>query len=170
MLSNRIDLTAPETTNKVAVWIAGGFVLSVLAIVAIVAGWPTHDPEIEKVASVCKPALVKVFSEQLPWIEDNDHHPVSMQPYKALDRVDVAGNLAFCALGARAVERPLPATGSWYWRAVSFAMLQKSGEQWQITNSHLCVPGDTTDDLCDQQQVKTIVCDVNVDCPGVTSE
>jgi len=102
---------ASEAMHKPKVWVAGGFVLSVLAIVAIVAGWPTQDVEGAKVASVCKPALEKVFSEQLPWIEDNDHHPVSMQPYKRLDRVDVSGDMAFCSLGARAVERPLPDAG-----------------------------------------------------------
>jgi hypothetical protein len=170
MFSSRIDLNAPEATRKVAVWGAGAFVLSVLVLVGIVAGRPAHDAEVEKIASVCKPALEKVFSEQLPWVEDNDHHPVSMQPYQLLDRLDVAGNVALCALGARAVERPLPDTGSWYWRAVAFAMLKKNGEQWQVTSSHLCLPGDSTDDLCAQQEITTVVCDVNVDCPGVTSE
>jgi hypothetical protein len=169
MSTNRIDLIASEAMHKPKVWVAGGFVLSVLAIVAVVAGWPTQDVEGAKVASVCKPALEKVFSEQLPWIEDNDHHPVSMQPYKRLDRVDVSGDMAFCSLGARAVERPLPDAGFWYWRAVSFAMLKKKGDQWQIINSHLCQPGDSTDDICEQQDIKTVVCEVNVDCPGVTS-
>jgi hypothetical protein len=171
MFSSRIDLTSQEATNKVAVWGAGGFVVSVLVIVAIVAGRPAHDAEVERIAGVCRPALEKVFTEQLPWVEDNDHHPVSMQPYKLLDRADVSGDLAFCALGARAVERPLPDAGPWYWRAVAFAMLKKSGDQWQITNSHVCLPGgDSTDDLCAQQQITTVVCEVNVDCPGVTSE
>jgi hypothetical protein len=170
MFSNRIDLNAPEATHKVAVWGAGAFVLSVLVLVGIVAGRPSHDVEVDKIASVCKPALEKVFSEQLPWVEDNEHHPVSMKPYQLLDRVDAAGDVAFCALGARAVERPLPNAGSWYWRAVAFAMLKRNGGQWQVTNSHVCLPGDSTDDLCAQQEITTIVCDVNVDCPGVTSE
>ena len=169
MSTNRIDSIASEAMNKPAAWVGGGLILSVLALVAFVAGRPSHDAEGERVASVCKPALEKVISEQLPWVEDNDHHPVSMQPYKMLDRVDVSGNVAFCSLGARAVERPLPDAGSWYWRAVAFAMLRKNEEQWQITNSHLCLPGDSNDDLCAQQDVKTVVCDVNADCPGVTS-
>ncbi|MGA8614902.1 MAG: hypothetical protein WB760_25155 [Xanthobacteraceae bacterium] len=170
MSGSLIDLIPSEAKSKVTVWAGGGFALAVLAIIAIVAGWPARDVEGEKVASVCKPALEKIFSEQLPWVEDNDHHPISMRPYTKLDRLEVSGESAFCSLGARAVDRPLPASGSWYWRAVSFATLQKSGDRWQITNSHLCLPGDATDDLCDQQQITTIVCDVNVDCPGVTTE
>ena len=164
-----MDVVSSEAMNKVTI-LGGGFVLSILVLVGVVAGWPTHDVESERVASVCKPALEKVFAEQLPWVEDNDHHPVSMRPYTRLDRVEVSGNFAFCALGARAVERPLPASGFWYWRAVSFGMLQKHGEQWQVTDTHMCLPGDATDDVCDQQQVKTVVCEVNVDCPGVTTE
>jgi hypothetical protein len=171
---DRAGFIAPEARTNVLVWAGGGAALVLLAIIAFVAGRPAKDVEGDKVASVCRPALEKILSDQLSSVEDNDHHPILMVPYKRLDRVEVSGNDAFCSLAARAVERPLPETGPWYWRAVSFALLRKKGEQWQITGSHLCLPlpagGDVVDDVCDQEDVKTVVCDVNGDCPGVTSE
>jgi hypothetical protein len=163
-------MLALEMNNKVLAWVGGGFGLVLLVIFAFVAGVPANDVEGARVASVCKPALERIFADHLPSVEDNDHHPILMIPYSRLDRLDVSGDFAFCSLGARAVERPLPDTGNWYWRAGSFAKLRKKGEQWQITASHLCLPGDAADEVCDQEQIKTVICEVNVDCPGVTSE
>ena len=171
---DRTDLIAPKAKNNVLVLAGGAAALVLLAIIAFVAGRPGKDVEAEKVASVCRPALEKIFSDQLSAVEDNDHHPVLMVPYSRLDRIEVSGDTAFCSLGARAVLRPLPETGPWYWRAVSFALLRKKGEQWKITGSHLCLPipagSDVVDDICDQADIKTVICDVNGDCPGVTSE
>jgi hypothetical protein len=175
MLDSRTGLIASEAKNNVWVWAGGGAAaLALLAIIAFVAGRPAKNVEGETVASVCRPSLEKIFSDQLSSVEDNDHHPILMVPYKRLDRVDVSGDYAFCSLGARAVDRPLPDSGPWYWRAVSFVKLRKKGEQWQITASHLCLPippgSDIVDDVCDQEDIKTVICDVNGDCPGVTSE
>lgn len=61
MFSSRVDLTAPEATSKVAIWVAGGFVLSILAVVAIVAGWPTHDVEGEKSQVFVSPCWKRSF-------------------------------------------------------------------------------------------------------------
>jgi hypothetical protein len=174
MLDVRMALNASEGKPNMLVWAGGAGALVLLGIIAFVAGTPAKDVEGDKVASVCRPALEKIFSDQLSSVEDNDHHPILMVPYTRLDRLEVSGDTAFCSLGARAVLRPLPETGAWYWRAVSFALLRKKGEQWKITGSHLCLPmapgGDVVDDACDQADVKTIICDVNGDCPGVTSE
>jgi hypothetical protein len=171
---DRVAFIASEAKNNVLVWAGGAAAVVLLAILAFVAGVPGKDVEGEKVASVCRPALEKIFSDELSSVEDNDHHPILMVPYLRLDRVEISGDDAFCSLGARAVERPLPETGPWYWRAVSFARLRKKGEQWKITGSHLCLPlpsgGDVVDDVCDQLDIKTVICDVNADCPGVTSE
>jgi hypothetical protein len=174
MLDVRTALSASEGKHNVLMWAGGGALLVLSAIIAFVAGTPAKDVEGEKVASVCRPALEKIFSDQLSSVEDNDHHPVLMVPYTRLDRLEVSGDTAFCSLGARAVLRPLPETGPWYWRAVSFVQLRKKAEQWKITGSHLCLPtpagSDVVDDVCDQVDIKTVICDVNGDCPGVTSE
>jgi hypothetical protein len=171
---DRAGLIAPEARSNVLVWAGGAGALALLAIIAFVAGKPGQDVEAERVASVCRPALEKIFSDQLSSVEDNDHHPILMVPYSKLDRLEVSGDTAFCSLGARAVLRPLPENGPWYWRAVSFAQLRKKGEQWKVTGSHLCLPipagSDVVDDVCDQADIKTVICDVNGDCPGVTSE
>ncbi len=171
---DRTGFVASEAKSNVLVWAGGGAALVLLGIIAFVAGKSTKDVEGAKVASVCRPALEKIFDDQLSSVEDNEHHPVLMVPYSRLDRLEVSGDSAFCSLGARAVERPLPDAGPWYWRAVSFAKLRKRGEQWQIAASHLCLPipagSDVVDDVCDQEDIKTIICDVNGDCPGVTSE
>jgi hypothetical protein len=174
MFDVRMGEIASEAKSNVLVWAGGGAALVLVGIIAFVAGVPGKDAEGEKVASVCRPALEKIFSDQLSSVEDNEHHPILMVPYLKLDRLEVTGDTAFCSLGARAVLRPLPETGPWYWRAVSLAQLRKKGEQWKITGSHLCLPippgSDVVDDVCDQADIKAIVCDVNGDCPGVTSE
>jgi hypothetical protein len=174
MLDGRTGLIALEAKNNVLVWAGGGAALVLLAVIALVAGRPAKDIEGERVAGICRPALEKIFSDQLSSVEDNEHHPILMVPYSRLDRLEVSADTAFCSLGARAVLRPLPETGPWYWRAVAFAQLRKKGEQWKITGSHLCLPippgSDVVDDVCDQADIKTVVCDVNGDCPGVTSE
>jgi hypothetical protein len=174
MLDVRMGDIASEAKNNVLVWAGGAGALVLFAIIAFVAGMPGKDVEGEKVAGVCRPALEKIFSNQLSAVEDNEHHPVLMVPYSKLDRLEVTGDTAFCSLGARAVLRPLPETGPWYWRAVSFAQLRKKGDQWKVTGSHLCLPipagSDVVDDICDQVDIKTLICDVNGDCPGVTSE
>ena len=171
---DRTGLIASEAKSNVLVWAGAAAALVLLGIIAFVAGRPGNDVDSDTVASVCRPALEKIFADQLSSVEDNEHHPILMVPYKKLDRLEVSGDSAFCSLGARAVERPLPEAGPWYWRAVSFAKLRKKGTQWQIATSHLCLPlppnGDVVDDVCDQEDIKTVVCDVSGDCPGVTSE
>jgi hypothetical protein len=163
-------IPAWASDNKVAAWAGGGVAFVLIAIIAFIAGQPATDAEADQIAGVCRPVLEKVFSDQLPTVEDNDHHPVLMVPYKKLDKVDILNDNAFCSLGARAVERPLPDTGSWYWRAVSFATLHKKGGQWKINFTHLCLPGDAADELCQQEDIRAVVCDVDADCPGVTTE
>jgi hypothetical protein len=174
MLDARMGQMASEPKNNVLLWGGGGAALALLAVIAFVAGRPSKDAEGERVAGVCRPALEKILQDQLPSVEDNDHHPILMVPYSRLDRLEVSGDSAFCSLGARAVDRPLPDAGPWYWRAVSFVKLRKKGEQWQIASSHICLPipagSDVVDDVCDQEDIKTVICDVSGDCPGVTSE